>query len=96
MHLALNYKGKPYIGVVLSHQRMNYGLQLGVKFGVRKEKITLLKNICLKAKKFNEMVLVTSKNHKNDNLNRLIEKINFKKVINMGSIGCKIASIIKR
>jgi len=41
------------------------------------------------------MVLVTSKNHKNNNLNILIEKINFKKVINMGSIGCKIASIIR-
>ena len=41
------------------------------------------------------MVLVTSKNHKNDNLNKLIEKIKFKKVINMGSIGCKIASILR-
>ena len=46
-------------------------------------------------KSLKDMVLVTSKNHKNDNLNRLIEKINFKKVINMGSIGCKIASIIR-
>ena len=41
------------------------------------------------------MVLVTSKNHKNENLNNLIEKIQFNEVKVMGSIGCKIASIIK-
>ena len=42
------------------------------------------------------MTLVTSKNHRNETLKNLIEKINFKKVIIMGSIGCKIASIVKR
>ena len=41
------------------------------------------------------MTLVTSKNHKNHILEELIHKISFKKVINMGSIGCKIASIIR-
>ena len=42
-----------------------------------------------------DMVLVTSRNHKNKSLNKLIQKISFKKVIEMGSIGCKIASIIR-
>ena len=37
----------------------------------------------------------TSKNHRNEKLKELIEKINFKKTIVMGSIGCKIASIIR-
>ena len=41
------------------------------------------------------MNLVTSKNHKNQNLRKLIDKINFQNVIEMGSIGCKIASIIR-
>ena len=41
------------------------------------------------------MTLVRSKNHSNQNLNQLIEKIKFKKVKIMGSIGCKIASIIR-
>ena len=41
------------------------------------------------------MTLVTSKNHRNENLEKLINKINFKKKIIMGSIGCKIASIIR-
>ena len=41
------------------------------------------------------MTLVTSKNHGNDVLRNLIQKINFCKVEIMGSIGCKIASIVR-
>tara|TARA_A100001015_G_scaffold231056_1_gene261531 strand:+ start:6539 stop:6739 length:201 start_codon:yes stop_codon:yes gene_type:complete len=41
------------------------------------------------------MVLVTSKNHRNETLKNLIRKINFKEVIIIGSIGCKITSIVR-
>ena len=41
------------------------------------------------------MTIVTSKNHRNERLKNLIEKINFKKIIVMGSIGCKVASILR-
>ena len=41
------------------------------------------------------MTLVSSKNHRNPTLKNLIQKIDFKEVIIMGSIGCKIASIIR-
>ena len=41
------------------------------------------------------MTLVMSKNHGNETLKNLIEKIDFKDVKIMGSIGCKIASIIR-
>jgi len=41
------------------------------------------------------MTLVTSKNHGNETLTQLIHKINFCKVETMGSIGCKIASIVR-
>ena len=41
------------------------------------------------------MVLVTSKNHKNETLKNLIQKINFKEVIIIGSIVCEIASIVR-
>ena len=40
------------------------------------------------------MTLVTSKNHRNQTLKNIIEKISFKEVSIMGSVGCKIASII--
>ena len=42
-----------------------------------------------------DMTIVTSKNHRNQILQNLIKKVNFKKVIVMGSIGCKIASILR-
>ena len=41
------------------------------------------------------MVLVTSKNHRNNILKNIISKISFKSVVVMGSIGCKIASIMR-
>ena len=41
------------------------------------------------------MVLVTSKNHRNQILKKLIQKIQFNQVKIMGSIGCKITSIVK-
>jgi len=41
------------------------------------------------------MTIVSSKNHRNKNLKQLIQRINFRKVIVMGSIGCKIASILR-
>ena len=44
---------------------------------------------------FEEMTLVTSKNHRNENLRNLIEKIGFNETKIMGSIGCKISSILR-
>ena len=41
------------------------------------------------------MNLVSSKNHRNQTLKKLIDKIQFNKITIMGSIGCKIASIIR-
>ena len=49
----------------------------------------------LSSKNLHEMTLVTSKNHGNETLKKLIQKINFRKVEIMGSIGCKIASIVR-
>ena len=95
MHLALNYKNKPYIGIVLipdkdelwiSNQEMVWSEN---KKGVYKE-TNLSKKYKLK-----DMRIVTSKNHRNQNLKDLIKKLNFKDVIVMGSIGCKIASILR-
>ena len=41
------------------------------------------------------MTIVTSKNHRNESLKNLINKVGFRKVNVMGSVGCKIASIIR-
>ncbi len=95
MHLALNYKQKPILGVVLIPERdelwISYGDELFCenREGIRKE-INISEKSNLK-----DMSLVTSKNHRNEILKELIYRINFKEIIVMGSIGCKVASIVR-
>ena len=95
MHLALNYKNKPLLGVVLIPSKNELWLSDGVKVWVEKKNGYKEKKLLTQNKSLNEMTLVTSKNHSNQSLNLLIDKIQFKEKIVMGSIGCKVASIIR-
>ena len=95
MHLALNFKQKPYIGFVLIPDKNQLWITDGEKTWCEKRDGSKYKPILLKNKNLQEMTLVTSKNHGNEILQNLIKKINFNKVEIMGSIGCKIASIVR-
>ena len=95
MHFALNYKKKPFLGVVLIPERDELWIANGENTWCEsrdhlKRKLNLYtnKNLC-------EMTLVTSKNHNNPKMMDLIDKVGFKNVVIMGSIGCKITSIIR-
>ena len=94
MHLALNYKGKPYMGVVLIPEKNQLWISDGEKTWCEERDGSIYKPIFFNKKSLREMTLVTSKNHSNENLKKLIEEINFSEVKIMGSIGCKIASIV--
>ena len=95
MHLALNYKKKPLIGIVLIPEKDELWITDGEKTWCERKNGSLIKPNFSKSKRLQEMVLVTSKNHSNKILNNLIDKINFNEVKIMGSIGCKIASIVR-
>ena len=95
MHLALNYKRKPYIGVVLIPEKDELWIAHAEKIWCEKRDGSIRKPNLSEKNILQEMTIVTSKNHRNQRLKDLIEKINFKKTIVMGSIGCKIASIIR-
>ena len=95
MHLALNFKQKPYIGVVLIPDKDQLWITDGEKTWCEKKDGTKYEPNTLKNKNLREMTLVTSKNHGNETLKELIQKIDFRKVEIMGSIGCKIASIVR-
>ena len=95
MHLALNYRNKPFLGVVLIPSRNELWLSDGAKVWVEKRNGYKEEKKLVHKKNLKEMTLVTSKNHSNQLLNILKDKIQFKKKIVMGSIGCKIASIIR-
>ena len=91
LHLALNFKGKPYIGFVLIPDKNQLWISDGEKTWCETRDGSQFQPILLKNKNLREMTLVTSKNHGNEILINLIQKINFSKVQIMGSIGCKIA-----
>ena len=95
MHLALNYKKKPYIGVVLIPEKDELWIAHAEKIWCEKRDGSIRKPNLSEKNILQEMTIVTSKNHGNQRLKDLIEKINFKKTIVMGSIGCKVASIIR-
>ena len=95
MHLALTHRQKPYIGVVLIPEKNELWITNGEKVWGEKKDGTIIKPSSFRNKRLDEMVLVTSKNHSNKILKQLIQKINFKEVVIMGSIGCKIASIVR-
>jgi len=96
MHLALNYKNNPYIGIVLIPEKNELWIAYGEKVWCERRDGSLLNpNLSYNNKNLREMILVTSKNHNNENLKKLIQEINFGEVIIMGSIGCKIASILR-
>ena len=94
MHLALNYNNRPYIGIVLIPEKNELWISDGEKVWCERRNKSTTKPIFVKNKNLQEMVIVTSKNHRNKTLINLIDKVGFKKVIIMGSIGCKIASIL--
>ena len=95
MHLGLNFKKKPLLGVVLIPEKEELWIADGEKVWFEKKNKVRQKPYINNKKILEDMVLVTSKNHKNQTLLNLIDKLGFKKVINMGSIGCKITSLLR-
>ena len=95
MHLALNFKQKPNIGFVLIPDKNQLWITDGKKTWCEKRDGAKNKPNLLRNKTLQEMTLVTSKNHGNETLKKLIDKVGFKNVILMGSIGCKIASLLR-
>ena len=95
MHLALNYKKRPYLGIVLIPEKDELWISNGEKVWCEKRNGKRKMPNSNKFKSLKEMVLVTSKNHRNETLKKLIQEIQFKEVIVMGSVGCKVASIVR-
>ena len=95
MHLALNYKQKSFIGVVLIPEKNQLWITNGEKTWCESRDGKKLEYKLSQKRNLNQMILVTSKNHSNLVLKNIIEKVNCRKVIHMGSVGCKISSILR-
>ena len=96
MHLALNYRNKPFLGVVLLPSENELWIAYEGRVWCERKDGSYLQTININKKKnLENMKIVTSKNHRNKILENIISKVNFKERIIMGSIGCKIASIVR-
>ena len=95
MHLALNYKNKPYLGVVLIPEMDELWIANGTKVWCENKNGIIKNHNLSNAKNLEDMTLVTSRNHSNSKLQNLIKNLGFKTTLLMGSIGCKIASILR-
>ena len=95
MHLALTYNHKPCLGVVLIPEKNELWISNGEKVWCERSDGTHKIMPKPVRKEIKDMTIVISKNHRNSYLESLIKKIKFKNVKIMGSIGCKIASLIR-
>ena len=95
MHLSLNFKDKPLLGIVLIPEKEELWIADGDKvWSEKKNGLKYTPNNLFK-KNIHDMTLVISKNHNNKVLQNLVSKLPVKEVISMGSVGCKISSIIR-
>ncbi len=96
VHLALVHKNRPQLGVVLIPAREELwigsegvgawcedrsGSRGSVQFSKRKE--------------VSELVLVSSRNHRENRLDNLIRNLSFGNTKKVGSVGCKVATILR-
>ena len=73
MHLALNYKRKPYIGVVLIPEKDELWISYAEKLWCEKRDGSIRKQNLSQTNLLKEMTIVTSKNNRNEKLKDLLE-----------------------
>ena len=96
VHLALLHKNIPIFGVVLipELEELWFGI-VGDKAWCedRKQKVKMPR---FSTRKYiQELILVTSRSHKDHRLDKLLERIPIKESKSVGSVGCKICTILK-
>tara|TARA_Y100001968_G_C19293712_1_gene685530 strand:- start:182 stop:1099 length:918 start_codon:yes stop_codon:yes gene_type:complete len=96
VHLALAYKKKPKIGVVLIPERDELWFGILGKGAWSENQKGIQKPVSFSNREdISKLILVSSKNHKEKVLLNLIDEIAFGQTKNMGSVGCKVASILR-
>ncbi len=95
MHLGLNFKNRTFLGIVLIPEKNELWISNAHKTWCERRDGKHILIHPPRERNLHDMKIVTSKNHRNETLKKLIEKLNFKDVIEMGSIGCKITSILR-
>ncbi len=96
VHLALVYDHRPVLGVVLipEKEELWFGV-LGVDAWCE-DRNGLKKSFSFSNRSnLNELTLVASRNHRDQRLEKLIAKLSIRDSKAVGSVGCKIATILR-
>ena len=96
VHIALVYKNTPKIGIVLIPERDELWIGVVENGAWYENRNGIKKHVSFsKRKDISELVLVSSKNHQESKLQYLLKNINFASTKKIGSVGCKVASILR-
>ncbi len=96
VHIALAYKQKPKIGLVLIPEKNELWFGI-IGSGAWCENRDGSKKYISFSDRLDipELVLVSSKNHQQSKLLNLLSNLEFAEIIKIGSVGCKVASILR-
>ena len=96
VHIALAYKKKPKIGIVLIPERDELWFGIIGSGSWFENRDGTKRNISFSNRlEMSEMVLVSSKNHQQLKFLNLISTLCFAETKKIGSVGCKVASILR-
>ncbi len=96
VHIALVYKQKPKIGIVLIPERNELWFGIVGSGAWYENRDGEKKQISFSERsEISELILVSSKNHQQLKLQKLLSSLSFAETKRIGSVGCKIASILR-
>ncbi len=96
VHIALTYKQKPKIGIVVIPERDELWFGIIGNGAWYENRDGFKKHISFSERiEISELVLVSSKNHQQSLLLNLLSNLNFAETKRIGSVGCKVASILR-
>jgi len=96
VHIALAYKKKPRIGIVLIPERNELWIGIIGSGAWSENRNGEKKHISFSERlQITELILVSSKNHHQPILMNLLSGFSFAETKKIGSVGCKVASILR-
>ena len=97
VHIALTHQGRPILAVVAwpEAQKLYYATLGGGTFVETSDGVTTPLRVSQR-NKIEDLSLVASRTHRDQRFNQLLSKIPFKEQHFVGSVGCKIATILEQ
>ncbi len=96
VHLALVENNRPKLGIVLIPEREELWFGISGLGSWCEDRNQNRKEVSFNSKKnINDLILVTSRSHRDQRLENLISSLNFSSSKAVGSVGCKIATILR-